>query len=65
MPLNTNLVIKSLIIMRKPSSLTRSTPSTKWADAEKLEMLQLNDYKSFIDAGIHKHDPIPEGYKKI
>jgi hypothetical protein len=39
--------------------------STKWADAMELEMLQLNDYKCFINMGIYNCDPIPEGYKKI
>ncbi len=36
----------------------------KWADMTKLEMLQLNDYECFIDAGIYNHDPIPDGYRK-
>jgi hypothetical protein len=39
--------------------------STKWADMMKFEMLQLNDYECFIDAGIYNRDPIPDGYKKI
>jgi hypothetical protein len=29
--------------------------STKWADTTKLEMLQLNDYECFIDAGIYNY----------
>jgi hypothetical protein len=39
--------------------------STKWADATKLKMSHLNDYKCFINVGIYNCDPIPEGYKKI
>ena len=37
--------------------------NTKWQDAEALEMVQLQEYQTFIDKG--KGSPTPDGYKKI
>ena len=37
--------------------------NTKWRDAEKLEMKQLQEYNTFIDNG--KNSRVPQGYKKI
>ena len=39
--------------------------NTKWQDATKLEMEQLQDYECFKDYGIYGMDLPPEGYKKI
>ena len=39
--------------------------NTRWQDATKLEMQQLDDYHCFKDAGIAKDRTPPEGYKKI
>ena len=39
--------------------------NTRWQDATKLEMQQLDDYHCFEDAGIAKDRTPPEGYKKI
>jgi hypothetical protein len=38
-----------------------ASASMKWAVAMKLDMLQLNNLKCFIDAGIYNCDPISEG----
>ena len=37
--------------------------NSNWANAEQLEISQLNDYDSFQDLG--KGAPVPDGYKKI
>jgi hypothetical protein len=55
-PLNTSLVISAkFLITEEALRFDKINHSTKWADAMKLEMSQLNDYKCF------NHDPIPEG----
>ena len=38
---------------------------TKWADATALEMIQLHEYKVFIDKGKMESNIIPKGFKKI
>jgi len=43
--------------------LDAANGDTKWADAIKTELLQLNEYKTFIDHGVGK--PLPPGYKMI
>ena len=44
-------------------SIDERLGTTKWRDAEKLELAQLWEYKTFKDMG--KGTPIPEGYTKI
>ena len=39
--------------------------NTKWADATRLEMKQLDEYDTFIDMGVFSVNQIPIGFKKI
>ena len=39
--------------------------NTKWQDAVKLEMTQLDDYDTFIDHGVFQEVGIPEGFQLI
>jgi hypothetical protein len=43
--------------------LDKQNGNTKWQDCTKLEMDQLNDYKTFRDIG--HNAPVPKGYKRI
>jgi hypothetical protein len=45
--------------------LDEKNGNTKWHDATKLELKQINDYKTFIDHGHHTKSHPPEGFKKI
>ena len=43
--------------------MLKKNGNTKWQDAAKLEIAQLNDYEVYKDLG--KGAPIPDGYQKI
>ena len=43
--------------------IDRRNKNTQWADSEKLELSQLDEYEAFKDLG--KGQPLPVGYKKI
>ncbi len=43
--------------------LDRRNGNTRWQDAERLELEQLNEYETFRDLGKGKR--APDGYKKI
>ena len=43
--------------------LDKANRNTLWADAEKKEINQIDEYQTFIDKG--KGGPAPPGYKKI
>jgi hypothetical protein len=45
--------------------LDEKNGNTKWHDATKLELKQINDYKTFIDHGHHTKSHPPEGFKRI
>ena len=44
--------------------LDKMNGNTKWQDCTALEMLQLDEYKTFGDLGHSKNTRIPVGYKK-
>ena len=39
--------------------------NTKWADATRLEMTQLDDHDAFINMGVFSGDKIQPGFQKI
>ena len=45
--------------------LDKMNKSTKWEDCTALEMLKIDEYKTFRDLGHSKSTCIPVGYKKI
>ena len=45
--------------------LDERNKNTKWKDAIVLELVQINEYKTFTDHGHHTKCKPPEGYKKI
>jgi len=45
--------------------LDRLNGNTKWSDATKLELKQIDDYESFLDLGHKSRVRPPEGYKRI
>jgi hypothetical protein len=45
--------------------LDKRNGNTKWADAAKFELTQIDDYHTFIDKGHHTKVKAPAGYKKI
>jgi len=49
--------------VKEAYALDIANGNTKWADAIETELLQLNEYKTFIDHGVGK--PLPPGYKMI
>ena len=49
--------------VKEAYALDAANGDTKWADGIKTELLQLNEYKTFIDHGVGK--PLPPGYKMI
>ena len=45
--------------------LDQKNGNTKWADAEKLEIEQLQSYETFEDNGSKESATCPTGYKRI